>query len=67
MHRFIKALEQHLRNQGKTMLAAADMFTVADATDLQVENIHNMIDEMNEAGNQTPALRRHNLGAMMTC
>lgn len=63
MHRFINSLGQHLKTQDKTLLAAADMFAVADAIDLQVENIHNMIDEMNEAGNQKsePAFARRHL------
>eukprot|EP00884_Botryococcus_braunii_P012720 jgi/Botrbrau1/21449/Bobra.0216s0057.1 len=50
MVRFIKALEQHVANQDKTLLSASDMFAVADEIDLQVENIRILIDEMNEAG-----------------
>jgi hypothetical protein len=54
--RLVAALQRRAEQQEGGLLAAADIFSIADEIDLQVENVRILIEELNEGGELWPVL-----------
>lgn len=48
--RFLSALKRYTQAQGKSCVSMADIYSVADEIELQVDNIRDFVDQLNDAG-----------------